>query len=96
MEHKRYTNEDAGFSGVVPEGWIEQETGQFVRGASETDPTFLVLAGLRASLSMISSKCCCRSSSLRRSQNAPIVSRQQTCRGICTSLSTTIIRWRAR
>ena len=45
MHLKRYTNEDAGFSGVVPEGWAEQETGQFVRGASETDPTFLVLAG---------------------------------------------------
>jgi SagB-type dehydrogenase family enzyme len=45
MEYRRFTHEDAGFSSVVPEGWAEQETGQFVRGASETDPTFLVLAG---------------------------------------------------
>jgi putative intracellular protease/amidase len=30
----------------VPEGWIEKEPGQFGRGASETDPTFLVQIGV--------------------------------------------------
>jgi len=45
MKHKRYVNQDAGFSGAVPEGWSEREPGQFLRGASEADPTFLVLAG---------------------------------------------------
>jgi hypothetical protein len=46
MQHKRFTNQDAGFSGVVPEGWLEKEPGQFGRGTSEADPTFLVQLGV--------------------------------------------------
>jgi glutamine amidotransferase-like uncharacterized protein len=41
-----YTSADAVFSGVAPAGWIEKELGQFGRGASETDPTFLVQLGV--------------------------------------------------
>jgi glutamine amidotransferase-like uncharacterized protein len=41
-----YTNKDAGFSGVVPSGWVQEESGQFGRGASATDPTFLVQLGV--------------------------------------------------
>jgi len=46
MKYKCFTNQDAGFSGVVPEGWLEREPGQFGRGASEADPTFLVQLGV--------------------------------------------------
>jgi len=41
-----YTSADAAFSGVAPVGWAEKEPGQFGRGASETDPTFLVQLGV--------------------------------------------------
>jgi SagB-type dehydrogenase family enzyme len=42
MEHKRFTNQDIGISGVVPDGWVEAEPGVWLRHASETDPTHLV------------------------------------------------------
>jgi len=32
-----------GFSGVVPDGWTKTDSGEFWRGAPETDPTVLVL-----------------------------------------------------
>jgi glutamine amidotransferase-like uncharacterized protein len=32
----------AGFSGVVPDGWTEKNSGEFWRGAPETDPTLLL------------------------------------------------------
>jgi glutamine amidotransferase-like uncharacterized protein len=45
-EFTPYTNKDAGFSGVVPEGWIEKRPGEFGRGDPDTDPTFLVQLGV--------------------------------------------------
>ena len=41
-----YTSKDSGFSGVVPEGWIEKGPGEFGRGDPDTDPTFLVQLGV--------------------------------------------------
>jgi hypothetical protein len=50
MKHKTlfmpYTNKDAGFNGVVSESWIEKRPGEFGRGNSDTDPTFLVQQGV--------------------------------------------------
>ena len=43
---KAYTNLDSGFSGVVPEGWIEKRPGEFGRGNSDADPTFLAQLGV--------------------------------------------------
>ena len=40
-----YTNQDSGFSGVVPESWIEKGPGEFGRGDPAIDPTFLVQWG---------------------------------------------------
>jgi hypothetical protein len=45
-EFTPYTNKDAGFSGVVPAGWIEKGPGEFGRGDPDTDPTFLVQLGV--------------------------------------------------
>jgi len=45
-EFTPYTNKDSGFSGVVPQGWVEKRPGEFGRAMSETDPTFLVQAGV--------------------------------------------------
>jgi hypothetical protein len=41
-----YTNTVSGFSGIVPEGWIERGPGEFGRGDPEADPTFLVQLGV--------------------------------------------------
>jgi len=41
-----YANRDTGFSGIVPEGWIEKGPGEFGRGDPDTDPTFLVQLGV--------------------------------------------------
>jgi glutamine amidotransferase-like uncharacterized protein len=41
-----YTNVEARFSGVVPEGWIERGPGEFGRGDPDIDPTFLVQLGV--------------------------------------------------
>ena len=46
MHLKRYTNEDAGFSGLVPEGWNEKRPGEFGRDESEADPTFFAQLGI--------------------------------------------------
>jgi hypothetical protein len=49
MKHKRFTNQEIGISGVVPDGWVEAQPGIWLRQASETDPTHLVqqrVAGL--------------------------------------------------
>ena len=46
MKCRRFTNQESGFGGVVPEGWREREPGQFGRGVSEADPTFLVQLGV--------------------------------------------------
>jgi len=42
MEYKRFTNQDIGISGVVPDGWVEAEPGIWLRHAAETDPTHLI------------------------------------------------------
>ena len=42
MEHKRFTNQDTGISGVQPEGWVEVEPGVWLWRAYGTDPTHLV------------------------------------------------------
>ena len=41
-----YTNKEAGFNTIVPEGWIERRPGEFSRGEPETDPTFLAQLGV--------------------------------------------------
>jgi len=46
MKQKQFTQQDAGYSGVAPEGWTETEPGQFGRRETEADPTFLVQAGV--------------------------------------------------
>jgi SagB-type dehydrogenase family enzyme len=42
MEQKRFTNQDIGISGVMPDGWVEAEPCVWLRNASETDPTHLI------------------------------------------------------
>jgi hypothetical protein len=42
MERKRFTNTDIGISGVVPDGWVEDQPGVWLRHASENNPTYLV------------------------------------------------------
>ena len=46
MEFRTFTNRDIGVSGLVPEGWEEKGSGEFLRGASETDHTALVQQGI--------------------------------------------------
>ena len=41
MKFRDVTHKSVGVSGIVPEGWSEAGDGQFVRRASETDPTIL-------------------------------------------------------
>ena len=41
-----FANQDARFSGLVPEGWAEARPGEFKRGASEADPTALIQVGV--------------------------------------------------
>ena len=41
-----YTNKEAGFNSIVPEGWFEGRPGEFRRGDPETDPTFLLQQGV--------------------------------------------------
>lgn len=43
---KPYTNKEARFNSIVPEGWIERRPGEFSRGELETDPTFLAQQGV--------------------------------------------------
>src|SRR5512147_1918522 len=42
MKHIRFTKEDIGISGVVPEGWVEVQPGVWLRHDSETDLTHLI------------------------------------------------------
>ena len=46
MEFRTFTNRDIGVSGLVPEGWEEKGSGEFLRGASETDRTALIQQGI--------------------------------------------------
>jgi len=38
-----FTDEERGFSGLVPTGWKELEPGEFVRGNTALDPTYFIL-----------------------------------------------------
>ncbi len=42
MEYERFTNQDIGISGIVPDGWMEAEPGVWIRHAYETDATHLI------------------------------------------------------